>query len=69
MNVSTLLKLTTQVGLTKLLTMILLSPFPVAGPVGTVALAFILVGLVVFLTPPTGAAVVKPVGLPVAGAR
>lgn len=52
-----------------MLTMILLSPFPVAGPVGTVALAFILVGLVVFLTPPTGAAVVKPVGLPVAGAR
>ena len=49
--------------------MILLSPFPLAGPVGTVAFAFVLVGLVVFLTPPTGAAEVTPLFLPVFGAR
>ena len=40
--------------LTKLLTMILLSPDPEDGPVGMLALPAIFAGFVTFFTPPTG---------------
>lgn len=52
-----------KVPLTKLLTMILESPFPAAGPLGTTALTFPLAVLVLFLTPPTGAVAVALAGL------